>query len=179
MSILDKRIDELPISVIDFETTGLSANYDRVVEVSVVRIEPHTKPKLVFDSLINPQRSVGATFIHGIKDNDVKKAPTFNEIAGDVLFHLQGSIIASYNIYFDIKFLKMEFNNIGMEIDPPHLCVMYLRKISSNLRRCSLDSACRLLDITIGNYHTSAADTVAASKIMLQNIHDLKQKKNI
>ena len=43
-------ISEIPISVIDFETTGLTAGIDRVVEVSVVRCDPKQKPQLVLDT---------------------------------------------------------------------------------------------------------------------------------
>ena len=42
--ILNQLIDELPIAVIDFETTGLYAGPDRVVEAAVVRIEPGSLP---------------------------------------------------------------------------------------------------------------------------------------
>ena len=38
--ILDRAVNEMPIAVIDFETTGLNPGSDRVVEACVVRIEP-------------------------------------------------------------------------------------------------------------------------------------------
>jgi DNA polymerase III epsilon subunit-like protein len=71
------RIDDTPIAIIDFETTGLIAGADRVVEVSVVRVDPGEEPRLVLDTLINPQRHVSATEIHGITDADVADAPYF------------------------------------------------------------------------------------------------------
>jgi DNA polymerase-3 subunit epsilon len=42
--IFDSRIDGSPIAIIDFETTGLTPGVDRVVEVSVIKIEPGEKP---------------------------------------------------------------------------------------------------------------------------------------
>lgn len=66
---IDNRpVADTPVAVIDFETTGLTVGYDRVVEASVVRIDPGGEARLLFDSLINPGRSVAATEIsrHGL-----------------------------------------------------------------------------------------------------------------
>jgi len=75
--IYTRPIDDTPIAIIDFETTGLTAGADRVVEVSVVRVDPGQEPRLVFDTLVNPHRRVSATEIHGISDADVADAPSF------------------------------------------------------------------------------------------------------
>lgn len=71
--IAKRRIEETPVAVIDFETTGLTPGYDRVVEVSVVRVDPGERPKLVYDTLVNPARPMAATEIHGISDADVAR----------------------------------------------------------------------------------------------------------
>jgi DNA polymerase-3 subunit epsilon len=69
--ILTRNISESPIAVFDFETTGLTPGVDRVVEISVARIDPGEEPRLVLDTLVNPMRRMGATEIHGITDADV------------------------------------------------------------------------------------------------------------
>ena len=58
--VLDLRIDETPVAVFDFETTGLSAGPDRVIEVSIVRLEPGRDPVLALDTLVRPNRPVAA-----------------------------------------------------------------------------------------------------------------------
>jgi DNA polymerase-3 subunit epsilon len=60
--LLDREIAATPIAVVDFETTGLYAGEDRVVEVAVVRIEPGGRPEVVLDTLVHPRRRVGATW---------------------------------------------------------------------------------------------------------------------
>ncbi len=82
--IQDRPVARTPIAVFDFETTGLNPGYDRVIEVSVIRIDPGRSPRLVLDTLVNPRRRVAATEIHSITDADVADAPEFGEIAGDV-----------------------------------------------------------------------------------------------
>ncbi len=98
IGISTRRIDATPVAVIDFETTGLTPGLDRVVEVSVVRIEPGEAPRLVFDTLVNPERPMAATHVHGITEADVAGAPRFDEIAGDFLAAMQGCMIAAYNV---------------------------------------------------------------------------------
>ena len=98
IGIGSKCINDSPIAVVDFETTGLTPGVDRVVEVSVVRLNPGEVPQLVLDSLVNPMRPVAATEIHGITDADVASAPTFKEIAGD--------LIAALSDYFSPSFFS-------------------------------------------------------------------------
>ena len=88
--ITDHSVTGTPVAVFDFETTGLNPGYDRVVEASVIRIDPGQAPRLVFDTLVNPRRRVSATEIHGITDADVADAPEFDEITGDFLTAISG-----------------------------------------------------------------------------------------
>src|SRR3990172_5398809 len=106
--LMDRAIADTPVAILDFETTGLNAGVDRVVEVSVVRVDPGQQPKLLLDTLVNPQRRMGATDIHGITEEDVADAPRFEDIAGKLVKALYDSVIAAYNVYFDIGFLEYE-----------------------------------------------------------------------
>ncbi len=59
-----RAISETPIAILDFETTGLVAGVDRVVEVSVAHVDPGKEPRVVLDTLVNPMRPMAATEIH-------------------------------------------------------------------------------------------------------------------
>ncbi|MDY7110231.1 MAG: 3'-5' exonuclease [Planctomycetota bacterium] len=163
--ILDHAVAATPLAVLDFETTGLHAGGDRVVEVSVARVEPGGEPRLVLDTLIDPQRPVAATFIHGIRDDDVIDAPTFREIAGALIDALDGCVLAAYNAYFDMRFLDWEMRAAGVAERPPYLCLMYLRSLLGLGRRCSLDEACRVHRIEWSRAHASTAHTAAADAL--------------
>lgn len=164
--VYDCRVDELPIAVIDFETTGMQPGIDRVVEVSVVRVEPGKEPYIAFDTLVNPCRSVGATYIHGIRNSDVEDAPLFEEIAGDFVDSLAGCIVAAYNVYFDMKFLRYELELAGVDYEVPHFCLMYMRKMLGVGDRCNLELACEAHNISLVNAHTAGADALASAKLM-------------
>jgi DNA polymerase-3 subunit epsilon len=163
--VLNKPIRETPIAVFDLETTGLNAGTDRVVEISVVRIDPGDEPELLLDTLVNPTRKMAATEIHGITEEDVKDAPKFEEVAGELLRSLYDCVLASYNIYFDLGFLQYELGRIGFPNIPPHLCLMYLRPMLSLGNRCCLQKACEEFGFKHPNAHQSGADVLSSAKL--------------
>ncbi|MFI4910973.1 MAG: PolC-type DNA polymerase III [Sedimentisphaeraceae bacterium JB056] len=174
--VYNHNIEELPIAVIDFETTGMMPGNDRVVEVSVVKVEPGKEPYIAFDTLVNPCRNVGATYIHGIRNSDVEDAPVFEEIAGDFVDSLSGCMVAAYNVYFDIKFLRHELAMAGVDWEVPHFCLMYMRKMLDIGDRCSLDLACQKHNITLENAHTAGADALASAKLMDVYFEQMRQR---
>lgn len=159
------KISETPIAIIDFETTGLTPGVDRVVEISVVRIDPGGKPRLALDTLVSPMRRMSATEIHGITDADVVNAPRFSDLAGDLIRVLHGCVVASYNVYFDIKFLNFELQNVGILHEPPHFCLMYMRPMLGLGDRCKLEEACRLEGLDLRSSHVAAHDALASGEL--------------
>ena len=174
--ISSRPIDDTPIAIIDFETTGLTAGADRVVEVSVVRVDPGEQPRLVLDTLINPHRHVSATEIHGITDADVADAPYFQDVAGELLAQLNGCVIAAYNVYFDIKFLNFEMQNAGVDHETPHFCLMYMRPLLGIGSRCKLEEACRLHNIDYQVAHIAADDAMASGQLLKNYMAEIEQR---
>ena len=126
ISVLERQIIETPLAIVDLETTGLMAGGDKIVEVAVVRAEPGATPQLVLNTLVDPHRPVAATEIHGITDADVAGAPDIMEIAGNIADGVENAVLASYNVYFDIKFLEIEYSKPRGSL-PPYVCLMYMR----------------------------------------------------
>jgi DNA polymerase III subunit epsilon len=70
-----------PIVFFDLETTGINIANDRIVEISLLKINPDgTEESLTYR--VNPERPIPAeaSAIHGIYDEDVKEEPPFSEI---------------------------------------------------------------------------------------------------
>lgn len=172
----DRLISETPVAIIDFETTGLTAGHDRVVEVSVVRVDPGQNPRLAFDTLVNPRRPIAATEVHGITDADVAKAPTFADIAGEVVAATSGCVVAAYNVYFDVQFLGFELGNAGVDQLPPHLCLMYLRPMLGLGSRCKLEEACRTHGVERTPSHIAAADAMASAELFVKYLAAMDAK---
>lgn len=166
MTNLDRLLSDVPVAILDFETTGLSPRAgSRVVEVSVVRCEPGRDPEVVLDTLIDPQTPVLCTKIHGITDEDVEGAPLFSDIADDLVRCLEGAVLGAFNASFDLAFYSAEMNAFqrGRLVRvPPHICLMWLRPLLGVGKRCSLSVACSELNLS-ATTHRAAEDALATA----------------
>ena len=106
------------IAVIDVETTGLNPyRHDRVVEIAALLVVPEQGVLREIASLVNPERDIGPTRIHGITASDIVDAPRFADIAGHLADFLFDSImLAGHNVRFDVSFLQSEYGRIGVEM---------------------------------------------------------------
>lgn len=117
------------VAVIDVETTGLNPyRHDRVIEVAAVVVADAGAVTGEFVSLVNPERDLGPSSIHGITARDVLSAPTFGEIAGDLICACDGCVaLAGHNVRFDRAFLAAEFDRAGVPFpEVPTFCTMRL-----------------------------------------------------
>ena len=106
-----------PFTVFDIETTGMSPVYDRMVELSAVRIETDGSRKS-FDTLLNPMRRIPdrVSAVHHITDDMVYDAPVFAEIGAEFLDFAAGSILVAHNARFDLSFLQEELHRSGLPL---------------------------------------------------------------
>lgn len=176
MSVLDCRISDTPLAVIDFETTGLSPRSGcRVIEASVVRIDPGAEPRLVFDTLIDPEGPVYCSSIHGITDEDVVGAPRFCDVAGEFAEACRGAVIAAYNAEFDMRFFVAEQARLPRLADvviPPYLCLMYLRPLLGLGARVRLDVAADELGLP-STTHRAAEDCLLGAALWANYLQQL------
>ena len=164
--LLDMPLAQTPVAVLDFETTGSAAGFDRVVEATVVRVEPDGRQHIVFDSLIHPQREMGCTWVHGITDADVADAPTFEQVAPALRAALSGCCVTAWNASFDISFLRFEMERAGWDCSPPHACLMWMRPLLGLGKRCGLAAACASHGLVNRLAHSAAGDAMAAAGLV-------------
>ena len=160
---LQKRTP-LPIAVIDTETTGIYAStYDRIVEIGIVLLSPSGESLGTYETLLNPCRDLGPTHIHGITAAECEAAPTFKEIAGDILEKFDGmGAIAGLNIGFDLRFIAAEFKRIGVLFD--HRCTTLCTYQLTNM---GLSEACLQHGISpVGRVHSALTDARASSDLI-------------
>lgn len=108
---------ERPIAFMDVETTGTNPNSDRVVELSILRIQPDGTEEYK-SHRVNPGVPIpaDATAVHSITDADVSGLPMFRQYAKSVRDFLDGCDIAGFNVIkFDLPCLEAEFSRAGVE----------------------------------------------------------------
>lgn len=157
-------LQDYRFAVVDVETTGLfpRAN-DRIVEIAVIGVDCQGEICDEFVTLVNPERDVGPTRIHGISAGDVLAAPLFSEIAGDLAKRLARSVIVAHNARFDHGFLEAEFNRMGLFLPAiPMLCTLKLaRRVPCSAASLRLTDLCSSFGIQIEQAHSALMDARA------------------
>ncbi|WP_407412422.1 DNA polymerase III subunit epsilon [Acinetobacter sp.] len=102
--------------ILDTETTGFYfQDGDRIIEVGAIEMINRKLTGRSIHIYINPEKPVGESEnIHGISDEFLQDKPKYAEIA-DVLYdYLKGAEIIAHNATFDMNFLDMEFERVGL-----------------------------------------------------------------
>jgi DNA polymerase-3 subunit epsilon len=107
------------LAFLDLETTGSATGTDRIVEIGVFKVTPEGGT-LEFQSLVNPEIPIPTevTSVHGIRDDDVRRCPTFAAIAAQLKGFLSDCDFAGFNLVrFDLPILQAEFLRVGQPFD--------------------------------------------------------------
>jgi DNA polymerase III subunit epsilon len=157
-------------TVIDVETTGfVPEKYDRVVEIGVVFVSHRGEIQDHWSTLVNPQRDVGPTHVHGITASDVAGAPTFAEIAPYVLHAVSGRTIVAHNASFDLRFLAHELLRAGVPLAslPLHgLCTMHWSTAFLHAPSRKLVDCCHACGVDLQEAHSAGADALATAGLL-------------
>ncbi|MFN3694644.1 MAG: exonuclease domain-containing protein, partial [Ignavibacterium sp.] len=177
-----KSIDNCSFTVVDVETTGLSARNERIIEIALVRVE-NLKIVDKFSTLINPQRSIPSfiSMFTGITNSDVKNAPLFHQVFPKILELTENTVLCGHNLQFDLSFLRNEVQLLGDDFTPSHtLCTLKLaRKLFPNLKSRSLGPLSYHLNIKAKNSHRALGDAETTAKVLIKLIKHLKENEKI
>lgn len=92
--------------VLDFETTGLRAGSDKIIQIGAVKYVNHERKETMY-LMVNPECSISSTItrITGITNKDVANSPVIEEIAHELIAFIEGLPIIAHNAPFDMGFL--------------------------------------------------------------------------
>lgn len=92
---------------LDFETTGLNAREERIIEVAAIHFVDG-KPADSFVHLVNPQREIPyhITGITGISNEMVSEAPAEADLVEGLFEFIADHPLVAHNISFDYEFLS-------------------------------------------------------------------------
>ena len=179
---LSLSIDQAEFSVIDVETTGLSPRSNNIIEIGIVKIS-NLKIVEKYNSLVNPGRNIPyyISNITGITNDEVFNAPFFEEIAEKISNIISTGIITGHNISFDKSFLRKEFMSCNQtNINNLTLCTHKLAsRLYPQLKKKSLKSVCRHLNLHNKNAHRALADAEVTALAFLKMVEEIKENFNI
>lgn len=181
-SPMDMRdLSELTYTVLDLETTGLDPlGGDEIVSVSAVRIfNARIVPGESFDRLVNPNRSIGPESIrvHGITDEMVVNQPAIEQVLSHFWGFAKDSVLVAYCADFDLTFLQLKEQNIGLKFENPVLDVLLLSLyVHPGQKDHSLEAIASRLGTRVYPRHTSMGDALTTAEIFVQLIALLKNQ---
>lgn len=154
-------------AIIDIETTGLSANSEKITEIAIF-IHDGNEIKEEFCTLINPERKIPyrITQMTGITNQMVEDAPKFYEVGKKIVDLTDGKIIVGHNVSFDYSFLRSEFKSFGYDYSRKMLDTVRLsRKLIPGRKSYSLGKLCNDLGIENHARHRAAGDALATTRL--------------
>jgi len=168
-----------PIAFFDLETTGINTAQDRIVEISILKIDLSGKEDTLTMRL-NPEMPIPpeSTEIHGITDEDVKDKPTFKEVAKNLAHYLEGCDLGGYNCNkFDIPLLAEEFLRSEIDFDMKKSKIVDVQVIFHKQEQRTLSAAYKFYcSKNLLNAHSAEADTRATYEVLkaqLDHYNDL------
>jgi DNA polymerase-3 subunit epsilon len=162
-----------PLAFFDLETTGTNIGVDRIVEISVIKMNPDSS-EAVKTWKVNPEMPIPieSSLVHGIYDEDVAHMPVFKAIADEVSVFIADSDLAGYNSNrFDIPMLMEEFLRVGHPFDIEERYFVDVQNIFHQMEQRTLRAAYQFYcGKDIINAHSAEADTRATMEVLLAQV---------
>ena len=162
-------LDGHRVLAFDLETTGISTNNDRIVQVALIGADAGGNP-IHHDVIVNPQRPIPreASRVHGIYDQDVRGKPIFKECASELSELMEGAVIVGHNARkFDMPLLQNEFYRPLVVLDT----LEAVRRLKIP-RPHNLGAQCARHGIDLSNAHNAAADAAACLLLLWKVMRD-------
>ncbi len=160
----------------DIETTGLSANRDKITEIGAVKIE-NGEIIDTFSTFANPEMPIPKkiTDLTGITDAMVKDAPSQSEAVSAFLDFAGDNVLVAHNASFDISFIRKACEDMGREYNYTSIdTVAISRAILKDIKNCKLDTVANYLRLGDFNHHRASDDAEILARIFIELVRRLK-----
>jgi DNA polymerase III subunit epsilon len=98
----------------------------------------------------------------------VREAPSFADIADQVLAALAGRVFVAHNARFDWSFVGAELRRArDLALDGPRLCTVRLaRRLVRGVQSCGLDNLSRFFGFDNDARHRAAGDALVTARLL-------------
>lgn len=162
------RLRDVEFAVLDTETNDGDPRRASVLQVAVVVCTGDGTVRERWSSFVRPpDGDVGPTEIHGIRFDDVARAPTFEEVLGDLVRRLRGRVRVAHNLPFDAAVLGGAFQRAGYEPGPvADLDTLALACGDAGPRGHGLQALCVRYGVPLHGWHDARADAAATAALL-------------
>ncbi len=174
----DERDIDDPIVVLDFETTGLNTQKDRMIEIGAVKLA-HGQVVDSFGMFVNPGRPLPAkiTEITHITDQMLRDAPSAAEALPPLMEFIGDCTIAAHNARFDCSILRNELARVGKTYRCPRLDTLtFARKLYPELKSHRLGAVCKRLSVSLKDAHRAVNDAAATAQCLSRMLEEAQKR---
>lgn len=181
----EQKLADVPIVVLDTETTGLQpALGHRVVEIGAVRLENWAVVGEM-NRVVNPGRDIPTEVskIHTIYNEDVIGKPYFHELMPALNQLLDNALVVAHNASFDAGFLSMEYDIANQQshsnasLPNPWLCTLQLARKHFHFGRNNLGNIARQLQVRMGQAHRAMNDVYMTVEVLKRMARQLEERR--
>ncbi|WP_093625472.1 PolC-type DNA polymerase III [Limosilactobacillus gorillae] len=168
-----------PYVIFDIETTGLSAIYDRIIQVSAVKMQDG-EVLAHFDEFIDPgfHLSEQTTALTSITDDMVQGSKTEEEVLKLFDDFAKGALLAGHNVSFDMGFMNVAYERHGMgQIAQPVIDTLPLaRFLYPKLRGYRLNTLSKRFKVSLEHHHLASYDSEATGHLLHIFLKDAEKR---
>ena len=166
----------------DLETTGLSAQNDRITEIGAVRLHNGEITER-FDIFVDPERPIPEkiTQLTSITNEMVQGAPKEAEALQQFFdFCGENAVLVAHNASFDASFVRAALQRQGKPFENTYIdTVTMARSLLPDLKKATLDSVANYLKLKPFHHHRAEDDAAVLGDIFLNFLERLKNDHHI
>ncbi len=178
--------------VFDIETTGLSSSNCGITEIGAVKVKSGEVLER-YNSFVNPEMPIPPEVVEltGITDDMVKDARTIDAVLPEFLAFIGDRLLIAHNAEFDIGFIRVAANRLGLDFQNPYLDTLSLsRHLNKDLKSHKLNVLAKYFGLGDFNHHRASDDAEMLSLIYfkmqekmqamdLRNFKDLQNEMSV
>ncbi len=165
----------------DLETTGLSSQNDRIIEIGAVILKNGQEIDR-FQTFVDPERTLERKIVDltGITDEMLRGAPKIEEVLPQFLDFIGDRVLVAHNSDFDTGFIRAECARLGYEYHYTAADTLILsQNLLSQLNKFKLNIVSNALSLPDFNHHRAGDDAMTCGLIMTKLMQVLEEEHDI
>ncbi len=169
--VLQQPVRQVPFTIIDLETTGLTPDPDGIIEIGAVRVEG-CRVVAHFEQLVQPTKAPPPFIVRltGITPEMLCGQPRLHEIWSRLRDFIAGSVVVAHNATFDLGYLNLAAQRFDRSpLTDVYLCTLKLaRRLLPEVRRRGLDALAEFFGLETSGRHRALGDALLTVEIFFR-----------
>lgn len=163
--------------VYDLETTGLSANYEEIIEIGAIKIQNGIEIDR-FSEYIKPNKQINKKIeeLTSISNDTIRNAERMEIVIPRFKKFCEGAILVAHNASFDNSFLYASLKTLGLyDGEYPTIDTLELAKTrySDKIKTFGLEKVAKYFNYSLEKHHRAIYDAEATAHIFKGMLKDL------